>query len=74
MLLFLSYDLNFWPPYSNIKNGIDKALNELQDFIHNTLAAHLAPLMYGLSTLYDILQALKKRLALTDRTRRLQLA
>jgi hypothetical protein len=51
-----------------------KALNELQDFIHNTVAAHLAPLMDGLSTVYDILQALKKRLALTDRTRRLQLA
>jgi hypothetical protein len=49
------------------------ALNELQDFIYNIVAAHLAPLMDGLSTVYDILQALKKRLALTDRTRRLQL-
>ncbi|KAF7511614.1 hypothetical protein GJ744_003777 [Endocarpon pusillum] len=47
---------------------------EILDFINNTVGCSLRTHMQALSTLYDILKALKKRLAPTDRVRRLELA
>jgi hypothetical protein len=57
----------------NLYNERKKESNELQDFIQNTVAVHLAPLMDCLGAVYNILQVLKKWLALTGRIRRLQL-
>jgi hypothetical protein len=43
------------------------------EYIHKTLALTLRPYIRDMNSPYNILQALKKRLALTDRARRLQL-
>jgi hypothetical protein len=52
----------------------EKALAEIVEHIHKTLALTLRPYIRGVDSPHDILQALKKRLAPTDRARRLQLA
>jgi hypothetical protein len=50
-----------------------RALIEIVELIQNTTARNLRPYIRGLDTPYDILKALKKRLAPTDRVRRLEL-
>jgi hypothetical protein len=52
----------------------EKALAEIVEQIHRTLALTLRPYIRGVDFRCNILQALKKRLAPTDRARRLQLA
>ena len=51
-----------------------KALVDILDFIQNTVARNLRPCIHSLSTPYAILKALEKRLASTDRTRRIELS
>ncbi len=51
-----------------------KAITEVLDFIQGTVARNLRPYMRKLGTPYAILRALKKRLAPTDRARRLELS
>jgi hypothetical protein len=52
----------------------EKALAEIVEHIHKTLALTLRPYIRGVDFRCNILQALKKRLAPTDRARCLQLA
>jgi hypothetical protein len=63
--------------YRNRLARFDKeqaALIDILNHIQNTVARGLRTYMYGLDTPFEILKALKKRLAPTDRARRLELA